>query len=58
MQNERFEIIAKTFQGLESVLAEEITAIGGSDVTIGRRMVSFMGDKAMLYKAQAKQKAD
>ena len=51
MQNERFEIIAKTFQGLEGVLAEEITAIGGSDVTIGRRMVSFMGDKAMLYKA-------
>ena len=32
-------------------MAEEITAIGGSDVTIGRRMVSFMGDKAMLYKA-------
>lgn len=51
MQNERFEIIAKTFQGLEGVLAEEITAIGGSDVTIGRRMVSFHGDKALLYKA-------
>ncbi|MBO7317573.1 MAG: RNA methyltransferase, partial [Bacteroidales bacterium] len=51
MQNEKFEIIAKTFQGLEGVLAEEITALGGSDVTIGRRMVSFKGDKAMLYKA-------
>ncbi len=51
MQNEKFEIVAKTFQGLEGVLAEEITAIGGSEVTEGRRMVSFMGDKALLYKA-------
>lgn len=51
VQNEKFEIIAKTFQGLEGVLAEEITALGGSDVNIGRRMVSFKGDKAMLYKA-------
>lgn len=32
MQNEKFEIVAKTFQGLEGVLAEEITAIGGKDV--------------------------
>lgn len=51
MQNEKFEIIAKTFQGLESVLAEEITALGGTEVTVGRRMVSFQGDKALLYKA-------
>ena len=51
MQNEKFEIVAKTFQGLEGVLAEEITAIGGSDVKKGCRMVSFTGDKALLYKA-------
>ncbi len=51
MQNEKFEIVAKTFQGLEEVLAEEITAIGGSDVKTGCRMVSFTGDKALLYKA-------
>lgn len=51
MQNEKFEIVAKTFQGLEGVLAEEITAIGGSDVKTGCRMVSFTGDKALLYKA-------
>ena len=50
-KNEKFEIIAKTFQGLESVLAEEITALGGTEVTVGRRMVSFQGDKALLYKA-------
>lgn len=51
MQNEKFEIIAKTFQGLEEVLAGEIKTLGGSDVTVGRRMVSFYGDKATLYKA-------
>ena len=51
MQNEKFEIVAKTFQGLEGVLAEEITSLGGSDVVVGRRMVSFQGDKALLYKA-------
>lgn len=51
MQNEKFEIVAKTFQRLEGVLAEEITAIGGKDVKTGCRMVSFTGDKALLYKA-------
>ena len=51
MQNEKFEIVAKTFQGLEGVLAEEIAALGGSDIVEGRRMVSFQGDKALLYKA-------
>ena len=46
-----FEMIAKTFQGLEGVLAEELRQIGASNVEEGRRMVSFTGDKAMLYKA-------
>lgn len=46
-----FQIIAKTFQGLEEVLAKEIIALGGNNVEIGRRMVSFTGDKEMLYKA-------
>ncbi|MDR2915501.1 MAG: THUMP domain-containing protein [Tannerella sp.] len=44
-------MIAKTLYGLEDVLAEELIAIGASDVETGRRMVSFTGDKAMLYKA-------
>lgn len=51
MKNEKFEIIAKTFQGLEDVLAQEVTVLGGEDVEIGKRMVSFKGDKEMLYKA-------
>src|SRR5699024_11157606 len=42
---------AKTFQGLEEILAEELTALGANDVQIGRRMVSFTGDKEMMYKA-------
>ncbi len=46
-----FEMIAKTFMGLEPVLAQELTQLGANDVQIGRRMVSFTGDKAMMYRA-------
>ncbi len=51
MSEPSFEMIAKTFQGLEEVLAQELTALGANDIEIGRRMVSFSGDKEMLYKA-------
>ncbi len=46
-----FELIAKTFMGLEPVLAEELTRLGANNVQIGRRMVSFTGDKEMMYRA-------
>ena len=46
-----FELVAKTMQGLEEVLAKEITELGGNDVQIGRRMVSFSGDQRLLYKS-------
>ncbi|MBR1882950.1 MAG: RNA methyltransferase [Muribaculaceae bacterium] len=49
--NENFEMVAKTFQGLEGVLADELRALGAQDVMQGVRMVSFMGDKELLYKA-------
>ena len=49
--SKEFEMIAKTFQGLETVLAEELTNLGANEVQIGRRMVSFTGDKEMMYKA-------
>ena len=42
---------AKTFKGLEEVLAQELTELGANDVLIERRAVSFMGDKALLYRA-------
>ncbi len=48
---QQFEIIAKTFMGLEPVLAKELTQLGADDVQIGRRMVSFKGDKELLYRA-------
>lgn len=48
---EEMELIAKTFQGLEDVLAEELRQLGASDVRTGIRMVSFKGDKALMYKA-------
>ena len=44
-------MIAKTFQGLEEVLAAELTALGADNIEMGRRMVSFTGDKEMLYRA-------
>ena len=49
--SEQVEMIAKTFQGLEEILAEELTTLGANDIQIGRRMVSFTGDKRMMYKA-------
>ena len=46
-----YELIAKTLYGLEDVLAEELKALQAEDVQVGHRMVSFKGDKAMMYKA-------
>ncbi|MDE5940736.1 MAG: RNA methyltransferase [Muribaculaceae bacterium] len=48
---DKFEMVAKTFQGLEDVLAEELRDLGAENVEPGRRMVSFEGDLEMLYKA-------
>ena len=44
-------MIAKTFMGLEPVLANELTQLGAKTVQAGRRMVSFTGDKEMMYRA-------
>ena len=48
---QKFELIAKTFMGLEPVLAKELTQLGANDVKEGRRMVSFTGDKETMYRA-------
>lgn len=48
---QEFELIAKTFMGLEPVLAKELTQLGANNVQIGRRMVSFTGDKELMYRA-------
>lgn len=51
MNNKSFHMLAKTFKGLEPVLAQELTELGANDVQIERRAVSFCGDKALLYRA-------
>ncbi|BDX39462.1 RNA methyltransferase [Tenuifilaceae bacterium CYCD] len=48
---EKFEIIAKTFQGLEDVLAVELQAIGAENIKVDNRSVSYIGDKELLYKS-------
>lgn len=49
--SENFEMVAKTFQGLEGVLSDELKELGAHDVQQGKRMVSFTGDKEMMYRA-------
>ena len=48
---QEFELIAKTFMGLEQVLAKELTNLGANNVQIGRRMVAFTGNKETMYRA-------
>ena len=48
---QEFELIAKTFMGLEPILAQELTQLGANDIQIGRRMVSFSGNKELMYRA-------
>ncbi|MBN1599687.1 MAG: class I SAM-dependent RNA methyltransferase [Bacteroidales bacterium] len=45
-----FEMVAKTFYGLEQILAKEIRKIGGNKLEILNRAVKFYGDKSILYK--------
>ncbi len=46
-----FRMIAKTFSGLEEVLAIELKELGAGDVEIIKRGVAFVGDTYLLYKA-------
>lgn len=51
MKNTEFTMLAKTFKGLEQVLAEELVQLGANNVQVERRAVSFTGDLRMLYTA-------
>lgn len=51
IESQQFPLIAKTMAELEDVLAEELIGLGADNVEIGTRMVSFTGDKALMYKA-------
>ncbi len=48
---EKFQMVAKTFQGLEEVLRDELIELGAENVEVGKRMVQFEGDLALMYKA-------
>ena len=48
---DKVKLIAKTFQGLEEVLARELKTLGAENIECGCRVVSFTGDKEMMYRA-------
>jgi len=49
MANMKF--VAKTFAGLEDVLASELKAIGAKNIQIKRRAVMFEGNEETMYRA-------
>lgn len=49
--NTTFNIVAKTQQGLEPLLAAELEQLGATNIELHKRAVSFDGDKALLYRA-------
>lgn len=48
---ENHQYVAKTFAGLENILAEELQNLGATDIEIGHRAVNFKGTKETMYKA-------
>ncbi len=50
MKNTPLPFVAKTFAGLENVLADELTQFGAKDVRTVKRAVEFAGDLELLYK--------
>ncbi|MCK5455640.1 MAG: class I SAM-dependent RNA methyltransferase, partial [Melioribacteraceae bacterium] len=49
--DKKFELIAKTFFGLEDILAEELKSLGASNIIKHNRAISFHGDKELMYKS-------
>ena len=43
-----FKMLAKTFYGMEGLLAEELKNLGAQDVEEGNRVVHFAGDKGFI----------
>lgn len=44
-------IVAKTFYGFENILADELKDLGAKNISKGNRVVSFEGNKELLYNA-------
>jgi putative N6-adenine-specific DNA methylase len=51
LKSEKMKFTARTFQGLEPVLAKELDHIGATDIVISKRAVDFTGDMKLLYTA-------
>ncbi len=50
-QSDNFEMIAKTYHGLEDILAKELLKLGAKNIQTLRRAVKFKGDLGFMYKA-------
>lgn len=48
--NTTFRLVAKTSQGLEEVLSDELRVLGAQNIEVQNRAVLFDGDKAMIYR--------
>jgi putative N6-adenine-specific DNA methylase len=46
----QFNMVAKTLSGLEALLAEELRELGADDIRPFNRLITFKGDKRLLYK--------
>ena len=44
-------ITAKTFQGLEKVLAKELVNLGAKNIRVNRRAVTYEGNKEVMYRS-------
>ena len=49
--NEHVQMTAKTLYGLEDILAKELHDLGAIEIEKQNRVVTFSGDKELLYKA-------
>ncbi len=44
-------LVARTYAGLEGVLADELKSIGAENINIVKRAVEFTGDRSVMYSA-------
>jgi putative N6-adenine-specific DNA methylase len=51
MPSASFNMLAKTYHGLEDILASELRELGAQDIKTLYRAVSFKGDTELMYKA-------
>ncbi len=49
MNQKKFKIVVKTLAGLEELLADEVKQLGGTNIEVMRRSISYKGDTRLLY---------